>query len=101
MALASFDLLGSVVATLFSAYSGRLYRLGVHYAGARLRISLQAHPHSLAQGGVHPLPGAIQAPGAKVMEDGLPRWKIVRQESPGTAAANDVEDGVEYFAGAM
>src|SRR5215212_12070396 len=101
MALASFNLLGPVVAALFTAYSGRLDRLGVHYAGAWLRISLQVHPHPPAQGRVHPLPGPIQAPGAKVMEDGLPRWEIVRKQSPGTAAANDVEDGVEYFAGAM
>jgi hypothetical protein len=35
------------------------------------------------------------------MEDGLPWWEVVGQQSPGAAATNDVEDGVEYLAGAV
>ena len=27
--------------------------------------------------------------------DGLPRWKVVGKEAPGTTALSDVEDGVE------
>ena len=62
VSLAALDLLGSVIAALFSTYPGSLDRLAVHYACARLRVSLEAHSHLLAQGGVHPFPGAIQAP---------------------------------------
>src|SRR3712207_9496553 len=71
----------------------------VRYAGAGLRVPLQANPHALAQGGVHPLPGAVQAPGAEVMVDGIPRREVVRQQPPGAAAAVDVEDGVQAFEG--
>jgi hypothetical protein len=48
MALSSFDLLGSVVAALFAAYTRGLDRLAVHYPCARLGIPLQAYPHALA-----------------------------------------------------
>jgi hypothetical protein len=30
--------------------------------------------------------------------DGLPRWKLMRQQAPSTAAAHDVEDGVKDLA---
>src|SRR3712207_3594657 len=73
----------------------------VRYAGAGLRVPVQANPHALALGGVHPLPGAVQAPGAEVMVDGLPRREVMRQQPPGAAAADDVEDGVQDFAGGV
>ena len=60
VALSAFDLLGPCsIATLFSAHARGLDRLAVHYGRAGLRVPLQTDPHSLAQGGVHPLPGAI------------------------------------------
>ena len=62
---------------------------------------LHADPRPLAQGSAHPLPGAIQAPEAEVVVDGLPKREVVGQESPGAAAFDDVEDGVEYLAQAM
>src|SRR3712207_5009736 len=71
VALSAFDLLAAVVAALFSAYAGRLDRLAIHYPRTGLRVPLEAHPHTLAQGSVHPLPGAIQSPEAEVMVDGL------------------------------
>jgi hypothetical protein len=40
VSLASFDLLGVVVAALFSSYPGALDRLAIHYAGAGLGISV-------------------------------------------------------------
>jgi hypothetical protein len=101
MALASFDLLSSVVATLFSAYPRGLHRLAIHDGCARLRISFETNPHSFAQGGVHPLPCPIQAPGAEVVVDSFPRWKVVRHKTPSTAATDHVEDGVEYLAQMM
>ena len=47
---------------------------------------------------MHPLPGALQAPEAEVVVDRLPRWEVVRQESPGASATHDVKDGVEDLA---
>ena len=32
------------------------------------------------------------------MMNGLPRWQVVRQQAPGTAAADYVEDSVEDLA---
>jgi len=101
MMLSAFNLLGSVVATLYSAYPPDLHRLAIHNGCARLKISFETNPHSFAQGGVHPLPCPIQAPGAEVVVDSFPRWKVVRQKTPSTAATDHVEDGVEYLAQMM
>ncbi len=35
------------------------------------------------------------------MVDGLPRREVVRQQPPGAAAADDVEHGVQDFAGGV
>jgi hypothetical protein len=59
VALSAFDLLGPVVTALFAAYARGLDRLGVHYGRAGLRVPLQRYPYSFAQGGMHPLPGAV------------------------------------------
>jgi hypothetical protein len=50
---------------------------------------------------MQPLPGAVQTPETKVVIDGLPRREVVRQQSPGAAALEHVEDGVEDLAQAM
>ena len=54
VSLSSFDLLATVVSALLSAYAGRFDRLAIYDARARLRVSLEAYPHPLTQGGVHP-----------------------------------------------
>jgi hypothetical protein len=79
VSLSAFDLLASVIAALFSAYAGRLYRLAIYNARARLRISLQAHPHPLAQSGMHPFPGSIHSPSSEVVVDGLSGWELMGQ----------------------
>jgi hypothetical protein len=61
VSLSALDLLTAIVTTLFSTYSGCFDRLAVHYACARLRVSLEAHSHPLTQGGVYPFPGAIHS----------------------------------------
>jgi hypothetical protein len=93
--LATFDLLGAVVTTLLPAHACGLDRLAIHDGRAGLRVPLEAHTHALAQGGVHPFPRSIQAPGAEVMVDGLPRRELVGQQTPGTSATHDVEDCVK------
>jgi hypothetical protein len=60
MALSPFHFLAAIVTTLLCAYSGRLYRLAIYDAGARLRVSVETNPNRIAQRGVHPLPGSIQ-----------------------------------------
>ena len=50
---------------------------------------------------MHPLPRSVQTPESEVVVDGLPRWEVVGQQSPGAAAPQDVEDGVEDLAQAM
>ena len=71
VALSAFDLLATVITSLLSAYTGRVDRMAIHHASARLGISVLAHPHTLAQGGVDPLPGAVLTPHPEVMVDGL------------------------------
>src|SRR5215210_8924071 len=70
--LRPLDLLGPVVSTLFSSHARGLERLAVHHAGARLGVSVHAHPHALGQGGVDPLEGAVLTPNPQVMVYGLP-----------------------------
>jgi len=48
MPLASFDLLGAIVAALLPTHARCLDRLAIHHAGARLGISVHAHPQTLA-----------------------------------------------------
>src|SRR5438270_8737636 len=99
MTLSALYLLATVVSTLFSSHAGALHRLAVDDASAWLRISAHtANAHPLAQGSVHPLPGAVDPPSSEVMVDGLPRRKVVRQETPSTPAAEYVEDGVKDLA---
>jgi hypothetical protein len=79
MALWALHLLAAVVSSLLSSYTGALHRLAVEDAGAWLGMSAHAHAHPLAQGGVHPLPGAVDPPSPEVVVvDGLPGWKVVR-----------------------
>ena len=98
MALSAFHLLAAIVTTLIPSYSGRFDRLTVDDASAGLRVSLEANPHPLAQGGVHSLPGTVQAEFSEVVLDAAPGWEIVRKQAPRTAASYYIEDGVEDLA---
>src|SRR5919107_1081574 len=94
MTLPALDLLGSVVTAFLSAHARGLDRLAIHYGRAGLEVPIEPHPHPLAQGRVHLFPGSVQAPGAEVVVDGLPGWEVMGQQSPGTTALENVEDGV-------
>src|SRR5215212_957497 len=95
MTLSAARLLSAVVTALFSAYPGRLYRLGVHNACAGLRVPAEPPPQPLAQLGVQALPRPVEPPPPKPVVEGLPRREVPRQHAPGAAAFEDVEDGVE------
>src|SRR5215213_6294169 len=97
MAFSPLYLLTSVVASL-SSYPGSLYRLRIHYARAGLRIPPETCSQTMAQGGMQPLPGTIDAPDPEVMMDGLPRRELMWQQTPSTATTHDVEDGVKDLA---
>jgi hypothetical protein len=53
--LPPFHLLASIKTALLSAYPGRLDRLAIYDASARLRVSVETDPDPLTQGGMHPL----------------------------------------------
>ena len=98
MTFSSLYLLTAIIAALFSTYPRTLYRLRIDYPGAGLRVSLEAHPYSIAQGCVHPLPRSVQAELSEVMIDAAPRREIVGKQAPGAAAPHDIEDGVKDLA---
>src|SRR5829696_2112535 len=96
MSLTALYLLSAIVAALFSTHAGRLDRLAIDDARTGLRVSLEAHPHPLAQSGVHSCPCSVQAKLSEVVVvDATPRWEIVRKQAPGAAAPYNVEDGVK------
>jgi hypothetical protein len=92
--LCALYLLASIVTPVFSAHSGTLYRLAIDYAGAGLRISLQADAQAFSEGSVDALRGAVHAPLPEVMVDGRPSGEVVREQAPLAAAPQEVEDGV-------
>ena len=94
---ATVDAFGTVIATN-AADTRRSNRLAVDDAGARLRIAADTGAELLAEHRVEILPGAVQAPPAEVVIRRLPGRELVRQQSPGAAAAYDVEDGVQDLA---
>ena len=96
--LSAFDLLAAIVTTLLSSHSGRLYRLAIYNPSCRLGVPLEANPHPLAQGRVHPLPGPVQAELSEAMVDAAPGWEVVGKQAPGAAAPYDIEDGVDDLA---
>jgi hypothetical protein len=79
VALSALDLLATIVSSFISAHPGRFDRLAIYDARARLRVSLEANSHPLAQGSVHPFPGSIHSPETEVMVDGLPGWEVMGQ----------------------
>src|ERR687898_3237280 len=92
MSLTALYLLPAIVAALFSTHAGRLDRLAIDYSSTGLRVSLEAHPHPLAQSGMHSCPCSVQAElsevvvvGVVVIVDATPRWEIVRKQAPGAA----------------
>src|SRR5215213_9078580 len=98
MALSAFHLLSSVVTSPIPSHTGALDRLAIHNARAGLRISLEAYSQTMAQGSVQPLPGTLDAPSSEVVVNGLPRWKLMRQQAPSTTTSDDVVDSIKDLA---
>ena len=81
MALAALDLFAAIIAAR-SAHLGGLDRLAIDDRRCRLRCAADRAAVTLAQNLGHVLPGAILAPLGIVVEDGAPRWILVRQHPP-------------------
>ena len=101
MPLAPADLLAAVVTPVFATDPARLGRLRIDYPSARPGVSTQSRSRALAQRRVEPLEGALDAPLPEPTVDGLPRREVAGQKPPGASALEQVEDGVQDFAGAM
>ena len=93
-----FHLLGGVEAALLASHPRGLGRLGVHYRGAGLWVPAQPRPQALAQHGVQALPRTVDAPSPEPVVDAPPRRELARQQAPGAAAFQHVEDGLEDLA---
>ena len=76
---------------------GGLDRLTLEERGAGLAALPSGHAHVTAEQIVPTLPGAIVPPAPEVLIDDLPRGKVMRQQAPGTATAQDVEDRLQDF----
>src|SRR5712692_8591943 len=94
VSLAPGALFGASIAVRF-ATSRRLDRLTVDDPRTGLAITSRLRPPALPQGRVDALPGAVETPAPEVVVERLPRRKRVRQQPPGTAAADAVQDAVE------
>jgi len=76
MPFAPVDLFARVVAPDAAAL-GRLDRLAIQDCGARLRVFADPLADLGPQSGMKTIPGAVIAPAAKVIVDGLPRRILV------------------------
>jgi hypothetical protein len=98
MALASLDLLAAILPAP-TADAGALDRLALADPGAGLRITAEAETERFAerfaQRRVQTLPRPIAPPAAQLGIHCLPRRPFLRQEAPGSAGAQLVEERVE------
>jgi hypothetical protein len=69
--------------------------LTIDDAGAGLAALPNGHPHVAAQQLMHTLPGAIIPPAPEILIDNLPGGKVMRQQAPGTATTQDIEDRIQ------
>ena len=76
-------------------FFGGLDALAVQDARARLRESALPGAFLLPQHGQNLLPTALDPPQPPVVIDRLPRWKVVRQQPPGTPGPKPVRQRVD------
>jgi hypothetical protein len=79
MALPAANLLAAVVSPRLSTHPACLSRLRIYYCATGLGISPEPSAQELADSVVHPFPGAVEAPRAEVVVDGLPRREVAGQ----------------------
>lgn len=97
MPLAAFDVLARIIAAWAAAFRG-LDALAVDHCGRRAGVAPSALAAVHEQMVVHALEDpAITQPGEPSI-DATPRRAALRQHAPGTADAQDVENGVDDLA---
>jgi hypothetical protein len=94
VALAAVDAFGAVIASR-TADAGRPDGLAIDDARAGMRVAPDGDAELLAQDRVHVFPGAIETPQTEIVIRTLPGWELVREQPPGAATPNNVEDGVQ------
>ena len=97
VALSAFHLLPTIVASLLPAYAGRLDRLAIHHASARLGIRLLRTRTRLRKA-VWIFSQCAPYANPEVMVDGLLEGGSRGATAPGASTTRDVEDGVEDLA---
>ena len=100
MPLAAIDALGAVVAADTADARGA-DRLAVDDARTGLRLAPDHGSELATQDRVQKCPGAIEPPQPEVVIGGLPGWELVREQPPGAATPNDIEDRVQDLADGM
>ena len=71
------------------------HRLAVEHGRGGAAILVMSGAHACPQPVVESRPGAVAAPRAEVVIDGFAGRKVLGQQSPGAAAFDDIENGVE------
>jgi hypothetical protein len=92
--LAALHPLGAIVPSGRPADPGRPGRLAVQDRGARLGVPALGEADPLAQAVVRGAQRAGEPPAPELGVDGRPRRVVARQEPPGAARPEQVEDGV-------
>ena len=94
VAFAAINAFGAVIAA-HTVDAGRPDRLAIDDACAGMRVAPDGDVELLAQDSVHVFPGAIETPQTEIVISSLPGWELVREQPPGAATPNQVEDGVQ------
>lgn len=97
MSFAALDPFGRVIAHLPAMRIG-VHALAVQDRGGGAAAFVVRLANMSAQASVDGLPGVLQSPFPKTMEDGFERRKILGQQAPFDAAFDDVKNGVEEAA---
>jgi hypothetical protein len=88
----------SSVEAALSADLGRLAGLTIDHGRARLRVAAGRNAVLNAEGRIDPGPGAAEDPQIVVVPHGIRIGKIMGQQAPLTASAEQIEHGVDDLA---
>ena len=93
--LSALQAFASIKAPLRTTHARSLHALAVNDGGAGLKIALDRGSHALTQFVVQSVKGAGGLPAPELTVNGLPGWKVHRQEPPGAAGTQQIEDGFD------
>ena len=76
-------------------FFGGFHRLAVNNRPTRCRFPARCLTDPNQEGIMNLLPGLLPPPNPEIMVGLLPRWQVVRQETPSAAGAQHIPDGVD------